>query len=281
MISIDSIFKQIDYLPSFNQVSFKALNLLKDKESHTKDIADVIRFDPGLMANILKLANSAYYARANEIIDLVGAINLLGRAKMVQILIISSTSRYFKNIAKGYEQIQGELWNHSISTGLIAEHLAYLEPETDKDFLFTAGILHDIGKTVLSIWLSDLWNDIVYLVKSQSMEFLDAEKKVLGFSHSQVSAAILQRWAFPNNVVLAAKFHHDRKVHKNPYVRIIKLADYLSILMGYMTSEDNLMYGGYDQLMSYYKIQSKDMQVIMNDCFNIIQKVIDDLGKIN
>jgi putative nucleotidyltransferase with HDIG domain len=281
MISIDAIFKQIDFLPSFNQVSHKALELLTDRDSLIKDIADTIRFDPGLMANVLKLANTVSYARNKEIIDLSSAINTLGRNKMVQILLISSTSKYFKNITKGYEQIQGELWKHSISTAIIAEHLLYLEPGVDRAVVFTAGILHDIGKIILSIWLADLWNDISYLVKTQNMGFLEAEKKVLGFTHSQVSAAILQRWNFSNDVILAAKYHHDKKVHTNPVVRIVKLADYMSILMGYMTSEDNLLYGGYDKLMDHYKIQTKDMQLILNQCFEEIHKVIFDLAKLN
>jgi putative nucleotidyltransferase with HDIG domain len=281
MISMDDIFKQIDYLPVFNKTAQRALQLLMQPDSNNKDIADVIKFDPGLTTNVLKLANSAYFARSKEIKDLAGAINYLGRDKMFQILTLTTASKYFQGHSKGYELIQGELWKHSITTGMIAEHLSFLEPKISKSILFTAGLLHDIGKTVLSIWVSDLWNDILFLVEKQGMDFLDAEKRVLGYTHSLVGGAILQRWLFDDDIIHASRHHHDPKIHKNPVVRIVKIADYLSITMGYMTTEDSLQYKGYDELMEYYKVQSKDMLTIMNDCHNVIQTVIDEFTKLN
>jgi putative nucleotidyltransferase with HDIG domain len=280
-VSMDDIFKQIDYLPVFNKSAQKALQLLMQPDTHNKEIADVLKYDPGLTANVLKLANSAYFCRANEIKDLTSAINYLGRDQMYQILTLTTASKYFKKQSKGYEIIQGELWKHSIATGLIAEQLAQYEPTISRGVLFTAGILHDVGKTILSIWVSDLWNDICYLVDKQGVDFLEAEKKVLGFTHSLVGGAILQRWLFDDDIVQASRHHHDNKIHKNPVVRITKLADYMSITMGYMTSDDSLSYKGYEELMEYYKIQTKQMQTILNDCFNIIQTVLDDFTKLD
>ena len=281
MISMKDILKQIEFLPVFNQTAQKALQLLLQYDANNKDIAEVIKYDPGLTANVLKLANSAYFAHAKEINDLTGAINYLGRDKMFQILTLSTASKYFQKPAKGYEQIQGELWKHSISTGVIAEHLSFLEPTINKSSLFTSGILHDIGKVVLSIWVNDLWNDIIYLVDKQGLEFAEAEKRVLGYTHALVGGAILQRWMFPDIVVQAARYHHDNKVHNNPVVRIIRLADYMSITMGFMTAEDNMYYKGYEDLMKFYEIQSKDLEKILNDCFDIIQSVLEDFNKID
>ena len=281
MISMDDIFKQIDYLPVFNKTAQKAMQLLMQPDTHSKEIAEVIKFDPGLTTNVLKLANSAYFAKAKEIKDVAGAVTFLGRDKMFQILTLSTASKYFQNRAKGYENTQGELWKHSITTAIIAEFVSHLEPSVNKGILFTAGLLHDIGKTVLSVWVSDLYNDILYLVQEQGADFLEAEKKVLGYTHSLIGGAILQKWLFEESIVLAARHHHDPKIHKNPVVRITKLADYLSITMGYMTTEDNLAYKGFEELMEHYKIKTKDMQVIMVECFNLIQTIIDDFTKIN
>ena len=281
MISMNDILKQIEYLPVFNRTTQKALQLLLDDVDHNKEIAEVIKFDPGLTANVLKLANSAYFAHTVEIKDLTGAINYLGRDKMYQILTLSTASQYFKKQSAGYELMQGELWKHSISVGIVAEYLSYFEPKENKSALFTAGILHDIGKTILSIWVDDLWTDILYLIENQGIDFIEAEKRVLGYTHALVGGAILQRWFFPDNVVLAARNHHDAKIHPNPIVRIIRLADYVSIAMGYMSQQDNMLYQGYKDLMEYYKIQTKDLELIFSDCHNIIQSVLDDFTKIN
>ena len=280
MISMNDILKQIEYLPVFNRTAQRALQLLVEDVDHNKEIAEVIKYDPGLTANVLKLANSAYFAHTVEIKDLTGAINYLGRDKMYQILTLSTASQYFKKISKGYELIQGELWKHAISTGIVAEHLSFLEPRVNKSTLFTAGILHDIGKTILSLWVSDLWNDILYLIENHKFDFVEAEKKVLGYTHALVGGAILQRWLFPDDVILAARNHHDTKIHPNPIVRIVRLADYFSISMGYMSQQDNLLYKGYEDLMDHYKIQTKDLESIFSNSLNIIQSVLDDFTDI-
>ncbi|MCK9329567.1 MAG: HDOD domain-containing protein [Candidatus Cloacimonetes bacterium] len=280
MISMQAILKQIEFLPVFNQTAQKALKLLLQYDTNNKDIAEVIKYDPGLTANVLKLANSAYFAHSKEINDLLGAVNYLGRDKMFTILTVSTAAKYFSKKLPGYEMFQGELWQHSISTGVIAEHLSYLEPEINKSSLFTAGILHDIGKIVLSTWVSDLWNDIVYMVKNNKTDFVEAENKILGYSHALVGGAILQRWGFPDVIVQAAKKHHEIKINTNPVVRIVRLADYMSILIGFTTSEDNLAYKGYDDLLGYYQVKTKDLEKILNDCFEIIKSVMDDFKKI-
>ncbi|MCL2063190.1 MAG: HDOD domain-containing protein [Candidatus Cloacimonetes bacterium] len=281
MISMNDILKQIEYIPVFNRTAQRALQLLVEDVDHNKEIAEVIKYDPGLTANVLKLANSAYFAHAVEIKDLKGAVNYLGRDKMYQILTLSTASQYFKKLSKGYEMIQGELWKHSISTGIIAEHLSFLEPKVNKSTLFTAGILHDIGKTILSLWVSDLWTDILYLIENQGLDFVEAEKRVLGYTHALVGGAILQRWLFPDDVILAARNHHDSKIHPNPVVRIIRLSDYFAISMGFMSQQDNMLYKGYEDLMDHYKIQTKDLENIFSNSINIIQSVLDDFTAIS
>jgi HD-like signal output (HDOD) protein len=72
MISMNDILQQIEYLPVFNKTAQRAMQLLLDKANHSKDIADVIKYDSGLTANVLKIANSAYFAHAVEIKDLTG-----------------------------------------------------------------------------------------------------------------------------------------------------------------------------------------------------------------
>ena len=280
MISMDAILERIDFLPVFNKTAQKAMQLLLDNETTNKDIAEVIKYDSGLTANILRLANSAYFAHAIEIKDLTGAINYLGRDKMFQMLSLSTASKYFKNHSKGYEMLQGELWRHSVSTGVICEHLSFLEPTINKATLFTAGILHDVGKIILSTWVSDLWNDILYLIEKQRYDFISAEKKILGFTHSVVGGAILQRWLFSDDIIQAARYHHEGKIHNNPVVRITRIADYLSITMGYMTNEDNMLYQGYEDILNYYQIQSKDLEKILSNCFEIIQTVLEDFNNI-
>ena len=280
MISMNDILKQIEYLPVFNRTAQKALQLLLEDTDHNKEIADVIKYDPGLTANVLRLANSAYFAKAIEIKDINSAVNYLGRDKMYQILTLSSASHYFKQQAKGYEHGQGEIWEHSISVGIIAEYLSYLEPKVNKGLFFTAGILHDIGKIILSLWVSDLWRDILFLI-DQGVDFIEAEKRILGYTHALVGGAILQRWLFPDDVILTARNHHDLKIHPNPIVRIVRMADYFTITMGYNSQQDSMLYLGYEDLMNYYKIQTKDLEIIFSNCHNIIQTVLEDFTNIN
>ncbi len=276
MIPMKEIVEAIEFLPAFNQTAQKALSLIRSDEYNSKMISEVIKLDAGLSANILKSVNSAYYAKNKEIHDIQTAVSYLGKDYLFSLLNLISTRDYYSSKLLGYELKTGELWEHNLSVAIFAEALSYLEPTVDKNLLFSSGLLHDIGKIVLNIWVEREWSKIIELVENEELDFISAEKRVLGYNHCMIGSAILKKWGFPEAIILGAKHHHDAHLFDNPVVRLICLADYLTYVVGYMSQRDNMRIKGYDQVLEYYKIKTKDIDVMISNSFDMISNMINE-----
>jgi putative nucleotidyltransferase with HDIG domain len=100
-----------------------------------------------------------------------------------------------------------QLWEHSV-TSAVAAQLVARNTAQDPNLVFTAALVHDIGKIVLSEALGQTYSDLVDQVERDSYCLLEAEKRVLGVEHAEIGGRLLERWKFPQELVLAVWFHH-------------------------------------------------------------------------
>jgi putative nucleotidyltransferase with HDIG domain len=87
---------------------------------------------------------------------------------------------------------------------------------------FTAALLHDLGKLILTTAVGDRYQAVIEATKTKGLCFLDAEKKVLGVQHAEIGGRLLARWKFPKRIVLAVWFHHD-PAKAQPFNRLASL----------------------------------------------------------
>ncbi len=129
------------------------------------------------------------------------------------------------------------MWRHSVATGAIAKYLGNLANYPDPDEVFTAGLLHDLGKFVFEIHSPDAYEELIgqRLVSKRSLE--DMETEYFGCDHAALGAAFGESWRFPPLLVRCFGEHHlshelsgfkDRADHA---VALVALADYLSSTM--------------------------------------------------
>lgn len=276
MINLQELIEKIDYLPPFNKTALKALSILKDEDYSTRALSDVIKFDPSLTANVLKIVNSAQYAKAKSIDNILTAVNFLGKKELHSIILVSASHDYFKSQMDGYETSQGEIWEHSISVCIISNELSYLEPEIDPDTLFTAALLHDIGKIIMSQYISKEFNEINKLVQDKGLDFITAEKQIVGYTHAWIGAAILKKWNFPKKIVDSVRNHHSPDKVTEPLVRILLLSDYISFVLGKLSQIDGLSYKGYNKVLEYYELDQVQLDRIVS---HSVDKLNSLLGK--
>src|SRR5208337_3822240 len=73
-----------------------------------------------------------------------------------------------------------------------------------------AGLLHDIGKSVISKVLTPKTRaDIRTKIAGQFLSRIEAEKAVLGADHCEIGACLLKRWSLPELIVEAVADHHS------------------------------------------------------------------------
>ena len=146
---IKQIMAQVKSFPGMPTTAAKLLKMLKDSESTAAQIEDVLRYDAGLTANILKLTNSAYFGIPSKVSSVRQAIMMLGWKRVMQLVMTMCMSTVMKKPIPGYDLPQGELWRHSIAVSIAAENIVKALKIPDADEVFTAALLHDVGKLVL------------------------------------------------------------------------------------------------------------------------------------
>lgn len=205
---IDEIMSKVKGFPSMPATGAKLLNLLENQEASVDEIEDVLRYDPGLTANILKLANSVYFGIPSKVGSVRQAVILLGLKRLLQLVIASCVGAVMDHAVPGYDLAPGDLWRHSIAVSIAAEALVKDKQKIAVEDVFTPALLHDVGKLILGQFVKDELVDIREIA-GKGVPFVIAENMVLGTDHAEVGALILKQWSFPDEVVNAVRWHHD------------------------------------------------------------------------
>lgn len=230
----DQFIDSIDSLPPAPRILPELLNLLQDPDSNADRITRLIAHDPALTARTLKLCNSARFRGGQPVQDLQGAVLRLGYTQLYQVVAGLVGKQTVSGAQPGYGIGQGELWKHSAATAVAGKVLA---PEVglDSNLLFTAALLHDLGKLALNTALHQRYDEIVATIEATGRSFLEVEQELLGTDHARVGGRLLERWNFPENLREGIRFHHD-PTRAGSHQRLaagILLADMLAHLAGY------------------------------------------------
>jgi putative nucleotidyltransferase with HDIG domain len=208
------IMAQVKAFPAMPTTATKLLPLLDNPDVSLSKIEEIIRYDPGLTANILKLTNSAYFGIPVKVHSVKQAMSLLGWKRLMQLVMTLCMSSLMNKPIPGYDLPQGELWRHSVAVSIAAENIVKALNIPDVDEVFTAALLHDVGKLILGGFVKKDMEFIQDMV-AKGFSFDVAEHIVLGTDHAEVGAHILKRWSFPEELVNAVSWHHNPEDCKN------------------------------------------------------------------
>jgi putative nucleotidyltransferase with HDIG domain len=236
---LNHIASRLKSFPSMPGAAVKLLALIDDPEIDVARIEKILRQDAGLTANLLKLANSAYFGIPSKVGSVRQAVLLLGLKRLIQMVIASCVSAIMDKPVPGYDLPPGELWRHSLAVTVAAEGLAKELKVEAADEIFTAALLHDIGKLVLGEFVADGFPKIENAL-SQGVAFETAEDMVLGTNHADLGARILKQWSLPTGIVNAVRWHHDPEsaLQSDLMLDIIHVANVLCLEIGIGVGRD-------------------------------------------
>ncbi len=240
---VEKIMAKVEALPSIPGSAVKLLALLENAEASVQEIEDILRLDPGMTANVLKLTNSAYVGLPNKVGSVKRAVMLLGMKKVKQLVMASCVNAVMDGAIPGYDLPPGELWRHSIAVSVAAEGLCREMQLTSSEDVFTAALVHDVGKLVLGQFIQD---DMAAIdaAAGKDVSFEVAEKEVLGIDHAEIGARILAQWSLPDDLVHAVRWHHDPDGADKPnqMTDIVHVANVLCLMMGIGVGREGLQY---------------------------------------
>jgi len=274
-----NITSLIKSFPSMPGAAVKLLVLMDDPDINVSQIEAILGQDPGLTANVLKLANSAYFGMPSKVGSIKQAVVLLGLKRLMQIVIASCVSAIIDKPVAGYDLPPGELWHHSIGVSVAAEGLMKELNIEAAEEIFTAALLHDVGKLVVGEFID---NDIkkIEAAISQGISFEAAENMVLGTNHADIGAEILTQWSLPSVIVNAVRWHHSPESADGAgmMLDIIHVANVLCLMIGVGVGRDGLQYRPSEMVVERLGLEPYHLEKVASQVLQWVNELSAALG---
>lgn len=250
------IISEIRGLPTFHEHILTLQRLCKDPGATIDSLVKKIIIDPALSTDILKLANSAYFAGMRKIGNLNEAVVRIGLKNLNGILIATGARR----ILEERYPIFSEIWAHSNKVAAYARDIATrYNMIRVKDNAFLGGLLHDLGKIVLLATDKKFTAWIAELMKNRSIRTSTVlEEITLGISHSSIGELMAQRWSFPGALLEAIKYHHA-PLSANEKHRDLVFVVYLANMLCGLEIKKYHFYYIENEVMKRFNITSESM----------------------
>jgi putative nucleotidyltransferase with HDIG domain len=213
-MSIADFREKIQDLPTLPAVA-NQLNIESQKDTFTAgSLSEIIGKDPPLSAKVLKLSNSAYYGLTRQVTTIDRGVALLGINTIRNLALAVSI---FKIVRQGKSAIIDlkSLWHHSLGCAVAAKVVARVKNPQMEEEAFLCGIIHDIGLFAMINMFPEKMEEVLGLMQHNGMRQIDAERKVLGYTHTEAGAVLAESWNFPEKHARGIRFHH------NPFVKSI------------------------------------------------------------
>ena len=244
MTTRELVIRHIKEMPALPAAAGRVLTAARDPDAGIADVMKIIEADPGLTADILRLANSAFFAGPRKVGNLRDAGVLLGMNRIVELVLSSAIVPLAKGPVPGYDLGEGKLLEHMFATGIGTEELSRALGSPPPLNAFTAGLLHGVGKLALGGIVADKVAEIKRQVEIHQVSFDKAEEMVLGISYPEAGAILLEYWNLPEELCLAVRWH--REPDKAPGDRrlcdLVHAASVIALECGLGLGEDGLLY---------------------------------------
>jgi HD-like signal output (HDOD) protein len=189
-------------LPLVDSEVVEIITLLNNPASNFKQIVE--KLSPSLATRFLNIANSAYYG-GREVRTIDYAVKLLGYAKMKDILITSILVDHFTKRMQDFDF--DKFLKQAQFCAAIAKVLGEMLNFKQLEDLFTVATLQNIGKLVIAVYFKEEHRKIVALKKMEGLPSCEAEQQILGISHGEIGAIVLERFNVPQDICDAVRFH--------------------------------------------------------------------------
>lgn len=198
-----STFRSLSTLPA---VMAEVLRVCDDPDSSLSELGEVIIRDVALSTRILKIVNSPFYGRAQQVSSVRNAVMTLGASKVKALAL--SLSLYDLSNKIGTRIDLKDFWRHSLNVACVAELIANRVAPNLAEEAFICGSIHDIGMLVLDSFYPREYGKVLQSVASGE-DMVSIEKQVLEIDHAAAGEMLGRIWNFPDRYCVAMARHHD------------------------------------------------------------------------
>ncbi len=205
---LKAVVQKITDLPTLPALFVTLTRLIQDPHTSAEQLGRALSTDMTLVSKVLKLVNSAFYGFPGRIGTVSQAIVILGFSSIRNIVLTTSVMKMWEHPKLQKQFDLDGFWRHSLQTAALSKALAMERAIPFMEELFIAGLLHDIGRIVLSGKLPEDFEKVLDYRARRHVSLLEAEKKVLGLTHAELGAFLAKKWNLPAPLVEIIRCHH-------------------------------------------------------------------------
>jgi len=174
-------------LPMMPAIAMRIVRLCRDPDVNAAQIESIVQSDQAFTAQLLKTANSALYRRSVPVRSIKQAVVRVGLRHVNNLAIgLSANSLHKKHTPRAQK-----LWQESRTVASAAQVVAL--PYKLHEDAFVAGLLHNVGKTLLNNIDTQRFEDCISLQVS-GVHPLEAETDLFGVDHTVLGATLVKKW---------------------------------------------------------------------------------------
>jgi HD-like signal output (HDOD) protein len=197
----------IEGLPVLPAVCRELNTILSRQDYAIRDLAQVVEKDPSLCAKLLQTVNSSFFSAGRKMSTVQDAIAFLGTT-MLKNLVMSVS------LWRSLEEARPEAISRLQRVHLRCQRVAVLSRKimsssrTRAEEAFVAGLLHDIGETLMIVYLPERWERATKQAQATGKSLHAVEQELYHVDHAELGAHLLDAWGLPFPVLEAVAFHH-------------------------------------------------------------------------
>jgi len=194
--------RMLDDLPPLPKVAQLILHEISDENVDIQKLSEMIEMEPGLVARIVGLANSAFFAPSEKIYTVADAIIKILGLNTVKSLVLSILMASSFNVAKCKGFRLDAYWYVAMMSATIIRKLVPLMKappnEVEPSVAYTSGLLHNIGLLVLVHCFSDEMEKVFDQEPNfATNSFIEAEKTIISLTHPEAGGVLSRKWHVP------------------------------------------------------------------------------------
>jgi putative nucleotidyltransferase with HDIG domain len=201
-------------IPAFPQIAIQVLQLANNPDVSMRQVSDLISSDSAFSSEVLTIANSPLYACRSPITSILQALAMLGTNSLKGVCLTVGVRAYLGE-SLNHHSLRA-IWRHSLACALIAEQLA-LPGSMSKDTAYTAGILHDIGRSALAVIRPKEYAALLTTHSGSPASILQCERDLFGFDHCQAGRRLIADWKLPSDFAAIVSDHHSDRQKGDPW----------------------------------------------------------------
>ncbi len=211
----------------------RLVEVVNDPRVTVKDAVEVVSLDSKLSDRLLQIVNSSFYGVQAHVDTINSAGYIIGASQLLTLAAGISIVQAFSCVDTEIVNHR-QFWRHGVACGIAARTLASYYRSPNSERFFIAGLIHEIGRLVLSAELPGLSERVFALAKDRETPLHIAEKLIFGFDHQELGCLVVKRWKLPVSLERCIGYFQNTEI--GPHQRdaaIMQIADIMAHALGY------------------------------------------------